>query len=120
VVFSFGKDERLRKRDEIQHVFSKGRKVSCAGARLFYRRNDDEQNRVLFTVVRGYGTAVERNHARRLGKEIYRVLKTSIVPGYDLIVLFYPERDEFSSRKRQLVRLFSEAGLLGTDGENRT
>ena len=117
VGLTFGNDKRLRKRDEIQSVFSNGKKISCAGARLFFKESNLDITRILITVVHGYGTAVERNHARRVGKEIFRVLNPSIVPGYDLIVLFYPGKDGFEKRKRQIVRLFIEAGLFGTNGE---
>jgi ribonuclease P protein component len=119
----FGWQERLKRRDDINRVFKKGRSVTCPGARLFYLDNGLPYNRIVFTFVRKFGNAVERNRARRLGREAYRFLRGGLKSGYDLALLVYPaegplsrgaaaaEKPGLSRRMRQLKTLFSKAGL---------
>jgi ribonuclease P protein component len=113
----FGRQERLKKRDDITRVFKKGRFVTCPGAKLFYLENGLSYNRIVFTFARKYGNAVKRNRARRLGREAYRLSKRDAKTGYDLVLLVYPqavegEKPDFLSRRmRQLKSLFAKAGL---------
>jgi len=104
----------LKGRNEIREVFGKGKRVGCQGAKLLVLKNDLPRNRICFTFSRGFGTAVERNRARRLGREAYRNLKPSLKCGYDLILLVYPENAKpvFAGRMGQLKYLFAKAGLL--------
>jgi ribonuclease P protein component len=109
----FRRAERLKRRNEIREVFDKGRRTGCRGAKLFVLRNNLPRNRICFTFSRGFGNAVKRNRARRLGREAYRNLKSRLQCGYDLILLFYPEDSQtFAGRREQLEYLFTRAGLL--------
>jgi ribonuclease P protein component len=109
--FRFKRDERLKRRDEIRAVFNRRAAVSCSGARLFRLENGLARNRIAFTFARKFGTAVERNRARRVGREAYRLLKNRLKSGYDLVLLVYPGRDSLGDRLDQLEKLFSRAGL---------
>jgi len=103
----------LKGRNEIREVFGKGKRIGCQGAKLFVLKNELARNRICFTFSRGFGTAVERNRARRLGREAYRNLKPRLRCGYDLILLVYPESaPTFAGRMDQLQYLFARAGLL--------
>jgi ribonuclease P protein component len=77
-------------------------------------KNNLPHNRICFTFSRGFGTAVQRNRARRLGREAYRNLSPVLRHGYDLILLVYPEdtKTVFAGRMAQLKLLFTRAGLL--------
>jgi len=130
--FRFRRTEHLKGRKEIREVFGKGRRFSCRGAKLFVLKNDLPYNRICFTFSRGFGNAVDRNRARRLGREAFRLLKPRLSGGSDLILLVYPESDpvserplttelfttklfttkNLSGRMDQLESLFSKAGLL--------
>jgi ribonuclease P protein component len=80
-------------------------------------------NRIAFTFARHFGTAAERNRARRLGREAYRHIRDGLKPGYDVVLLVYPrkngakkeaaQKDVFAVRMEQLKILFSKAGLYG-------
>ena len=85
--------------------------MSCSGAKLFRLENGLGRNRIAFTCARKFGTAVERNRARRLGREAYRLLKNRLESGYDLVLLVYPGRDSLADRMDQLATLFARAGL---------
>jgi ribonuclease P protein component len=113
----FRRRERLKKKGDITGVFKKGRSVTCPGAKLFYLENGLSHNRIVFTFARKYGNAVERNRARRCGREAYRLLKKGVEIGYDLVLLVYqaengkPKKPFLSLRMKQLKSLFTKAGL---------
>jgi ribonuclease P protein component len=75
-------------------------------------------NRICFTFSKGFGNAVVRNRARRLGREAFRLFKPRLIGGYDLILLVYPEPERLFTAKAlpdrtlQLESLFCKAGLL--------
>ncbi|MDR0554004.1 MAG: ribonuclease P protein component [Treponema sp.] len=111
-IFRFKKEERLKERDAIRQVFKRGRVVTCAGAKLFCLKNELSYNRIAFTYARKFGNAVERNRARRVGREAYRHIRDTTKNGYDLVLLVYPGKDFFTVRMEQLGILFFKAGLL--------
>jgi ribonuclease P protein component len=108
------REERLKKRNDIREVFGKGKRIGCRGAKLFVLKNNLPHNRICFTFSRGFGTAVKRNRAKRLGREAYRNIKPRLCCGYDLILLVYPDDADatFAGRMKQLELLLSRAGLL--------
>jgi ribonuclease P protein component len=55
---------------------------------------------------------VERNRARRVSREAYRLVRNRLKGGYDLVLLVYPGRDFLADRLEQLKTLFSRAGLV--------
>ena len=110
--FRFSRKEKLKRRDEIREVFNRRKGVTCPGARLFILQNGLPYNRIAFTFSRKFGNAVERNYSRRLSRETYRLLRNELRKGYDLVLLIYPGRDDFSVRKDQMRELFSKAGLF--------
>ena len=75
-------------------------------------RNGLEYNRIAFAFSRKFGKAVERNHSRRLSREVYRQLRNELRKGYDLVLFVQPGRDVFSVRVEQMRELFSRAGLF--------
>jgi len=113
----FLKAEHLRGSASIQTVFRKGKKYNCDGAKLFVLANGMERNRVVFTFPREYGTAVERNHSRRLSREAYRLIRQYLAAGFDLTVLVYPGKDVFAVRQWQLETLFRKAGIWSKEND---
>jgi ribonuclease P protein component len=114
VDYRFRRIERLRGKKEIEKVFRDGRRFGFAGVKLFVLGNGFEYNRICFTFPRKYGNAVERNRARRLSRETYRLLRPRLKGGFDLVLLVYPPRKDetFPPRKEQLAVLFTKAGLF--------
>ena len=122
----FTREERLKGRKDIREVFDRGKRyiskgdavsggnAGCGGAKLFVLKNSLPRNRICFTFSRGFGNAVTRNRARRLGREAYRSLKPRLKCGNDMILLVYPEdvRSTLAGRAQQLETLFARAGLL--------
>ena len=124
--FRFRREERLKGNREIREVFSKGKRFSCHGAKLFLLENNLPFNRICFTFSKlskgkqvsmrnQFWNAVARNRAKRLGREAFRLIRHSLKCGYNIVLLVYPETEKtavFSDRERQLESLFKKAGLL--------
>jgi len=118
--YRFPRTEKLKGRNEIREVFGQRKGVSCAGAKLFKLRNGLAYNRIAFAFSRKFGTAVERNHSRRLSREVYRLLRNELKKGYDLVLLVYPGQEIFSVRMDQLRNLFSRAGLFNSSTDQES
>lgn len=110
----FKRVEHIKRPVDFRKLFKDGKRVSVAGAKLFFLPNGSEFNRVGFPLPRGFGNAVQRNRAKRFSRETYRKLKAHLNNGYDMLFLVYPpsEKDSFSTRCVQFQTLCEKAGLL--------
>lgn len=108
----FKREERIKNPEDFKTLFKKGNKASISGVKIFFKENGTEINRVAFPLPRGYGNAVERNLSKRYSREAYRLLKTHLNTGYDILLLVYPGKDSFSTRCVQFRTLFQKAGLI--------
>ena len=72
------KKDILRRKDDFNSIYRKGRSIGERYVVLFYRENDLSYNRTAFLASKKVGNSVERNRARRLMKENYRFLKDNI------------------------------------------
>ena len=86
----------------------------CAGARLFLLKSESSVIRICFALPRKFGNAVQRNRARRLGREAFRLLRPRLrTGGYDAVFLVYQGGiDSLATGTERLAALFSKAGLL--------
>jgi ribonuclease P protein component len=111
---SLTRKERIRGRAALAKVFSVPRKMACSGARLRAAENGLGYSRVVVSPVRGYGGSVERNRARRVGKEAYRCIKGSIRPGFDLAFILLPSgRFGAAETRRRVSGDFSYGERIG-------
>ncbi len=78
---------------------------------MFVLPNGLSHNRFLCTFKRGFGTAVERNRARRISKEAYRKIKPQLKTGSDIVLLVFSAQDDYFERFRQFVFLFTKAEM---------
>ncbi|EPF46484.1 ribonuclease P protein component [Treponema vincentii F0403] len=111
------KEERLCGAARIRDMFKKGHRYSCDGAKLFVLPNKLPYNRFVCTFKRHYGSAVQRNKARRLSKEVYRQMKSQLAVGADILLLVFPGSDTFSIRARQLYCLFKKADMFSIQSQ---
>ncbi len=108
---SLTRDERLRRKKDIKRLFTAGKSVSGGAIRLIYRANGLENSRVLITLRKKFGTAVERNRARRLVKEAYRHLKDGIPNRYDIGFVLYEKGLTYTETVQLVLTLLKRAGL---------
>ena len=108
----FKREERIKNPADFKKLFKSGNKISIPGAKLFYLENNLGMNRVGFPLIRGYGNAVERNLSKRYSREVYRLFKSHLNTGFDMLILVYPGKDSFHSRCEQIRLLCQKAGLL--------
>jgi len=108
----FKRCERIKNPADFKDLFKNGKKTGVPGAKLFYKENGLGKNRIGFPLPRGYGNAVQRNLSKRYSREVYRLFKTHLNTGYDMLFLVYSGNDSFSSRCVQFRLLCEKAGLI--------
>ena len=109
------REERLRKRNDIENAFRFSKNVSCHGIKLIFKENNLDKNRILAVPKKGFKGAVKRNKQKRIIKEIYRNMKSGLKTGFDLIFLIFPDNNinySFKDREVQVYKLVRKAGLV--------
>jgi ribonuclease P protein component len=97
---TFSKQERIRRRKDFLAVYTKGRKSAHGGLALHVRPTDRRRTRLGLSVGRSVGHAVERNQLKRRLREIFRLCKHLLEPGYDVVITV--RRDAASRSYREL------------------
>jgi ribonuclease P protein component len=87
----FGKQQRIRKRAEFQHIQGSGRRVFTRNFVLMLAARDKSDEhpsaRLGITVSRRAGNAVQRNRAKRLIREAFRATRELWAPDLDVVVI---------------------------------
>lgn len=98
---------RLLRRAEYDAVYKAGRRRSGREFAVFLRQNGLELSRFGWSVKKALGNAVRRNRIRRRVREIVRVHRDEIAPGWDVVI--HPRgsaaHSEFSKLAQDLLRL---------------
>ena len=98
---------RLARRAEFEAVYRGGRKRSSATFLIFLRPNGSERTRFGMSVKKALGNAVARNRIRRRVREILRLHRKEILPGWDVVI--HPNRTagtlEFAKLEAELLAL---------------
>jgi ribonuclease P protein component len=111
---SLSKSEIVKRKGDIDRIFSTGRRYAGRNLKLIVCHNDLDVSRIVVIPVRNYGNAVMRNRIRRQIKEIWRTEKHEMIPGYDIAFVVYPGKSiDYDSRRKQIVTLSTKAGLYG-------
>jgi ribonuclease P protein component len=88
-VAGFSRDERIRRRSEYQQVYDRGLKIHGRLFTLFALSTDLPRGRLGIAATRKLGSAVQRNRAKRLIREVFR--RNKPVGGFDIVVV--PKRN---------------------------
>ncbi|HEY6291184.1 MAG TPA: ribonuclease P protein component [Terriglobia bacterium] len=106
--YSFPKTSRLLRRNEFRRVYQEGRRRSAPLCTVFFRSNGLAESRLGLTVPVAVGNAVLRNRVKRRVREVFRLNRSSIPAGWDIVV--NPRRDAatvpFATLTKELLRLF--------------
>ena len=81
------KKEVLRKKEDFSAIYRRGKSVSDRLIVLFYRKNGLSYNRTAFLASKKVGNSVQRNRAKRLMKESFRISCDNLKTGYDIIFI---------------------------------
>jgi ribonuclease P protein component len=117
--YTYGKEEKLKRRKLINEIFNTGRSFPSYPFRVFYKKiNIDVKAKVGVSVSkRNFKHAVDRNRIKRLMREAYRLEKYSLLDNIDeqvVVMIIYTQRKELpfdiikSKMKTTLKRLCSE------------
>jgi len=86
----FGKEKRLRRKQDIDALFADAFRVSCGGLTARYAKNTVHVNRIAIANGRRWGNAVERNRVRRIAREAFRVWPGNKAAGsVDIVITQY-------------------------------
>ena len=112
------KKEILRKKEDFDAIYKAGRSVPDRYIVLFYRENDLPYNRTAFLASKKVGNSGQRNRAKRLMKESYRLHREEFSVGHDLIFI---ARNTINGTKRGDVEnsLMNAARRGKVTGQNR-
>jgi ribonuclease P protein component len=81
--------DRIRRRTDFERVYSQGVRISGRFMTLFVLRTGSSQTRLGVAATRKLGSAVVRNRAKRLARELFR--RQKIAGGYDIVIV--PRRE---------------------------
>lgn len=102
---------------EFRRIYRKGKSAVSPQLVIYCQRNRRGHSRLGVSVSTKLGCAVVRNRVRRRIREIYRLNKAKVLPGYDLIVVARVRAVETDYQKldRTYLRLLEQLDLLRED-----
>ena len=102
---------------EFRRIYRKGKSAVSPQLVIYCQRNRQGHSRLGVSVSTKLGCAVVRNRVRRRIREIYRLNKAKMLPGYDLIVVARVRAVETDYQKldRTYLRLLEQLDLLRED-----
>jgi ribonuclease P protein component len=97
----------LVRRAEFDAVYRHGRRKSGRELVVFLRPNGLEVSRFGWSIKRALGSAVRRNRIRRRLREVVRLHRQEIHPGWDIVI--HPHRSvatmKFAALAEELLKL---------------
>jgi ribonuclease P protein component len=105
------RDCRVVRRAEYDAVYREGRRRSNREFTIFVRPNGLDLSRFGWSIKKALGTAVRRNRIRRRLREILRLHRQEISPGWDIVI--HPRSSaataDFSALMTDLLKLLPRA-----------
>jgi ribonuclease P protein component len=106
----FPRAARLVRRSEYDAVYREGRRRSSREFAVFLRANGLDESRFGWSIKRALGNAVRRNRIRRRIREIVRLHRQEISPGWDIVI--HPRTSvataEFAALAEELLKLLPQ------------
>ena len=104
----------ITRNNDFRRAYAKGKSFVGPLVISYVRKNRLGVTRVGITTSKKVGGAVQRNRARRVIREAYRLLSASVKPGYDLVFVSRGKTPYVKSTEvqRQLMGQLTSAGVL--------
>lgn len=113
---------RLVRRAEYDAVYREARRRSSREFTVFLRPNNLDLSRFGWSIKKALGNAVWRNRIRRRLREIVRLHRQEIAPGWDIVI--HPRSSaataEFAPMAQELMKLLPRAATAQEAGGKRT
>ncbi|MBM7572519.1 ribonuclease P protein component [Aquibacillus albus] len=106
---------RLKKNEEFQLVFNKGKSFANRQLVLYFLKKTDQQHfRVGLSVSKKIGNAVVRNQIKRYIKQAFLELDGKVANNYDFILIARkPVKDmDYHQVKKSLIHVLSKSKLI--------
>ena len=102
---------------EFRRIYRKGKSLVSPQMVLYWQKNRQGQSRLGITVSTKLGHAVVRNRVRRRFRELYRLHKPEMQPGFDVILVARGRavRSTYQQLDETYLRLLRQAGLVPED-----
>ena len=109
----------LKKNYQFKKVLSKGKYYSGEFIEALILENNKSQNFLGIAVNTKLGSAVKRNHLKRLFREAYYFLEESIKEGQEVVFLWKKkqsiENATYKNIKKDMQHIFDKAKILKKD-----
>lgn len=99
------KEFRLKKNHEIAKVVKIRQRICGECYNLYYQKNNIK-TKIAFSVSKKYGTAVERNYAKRVARELIREYYDTLPKDNIVLVIKAPSKlKSFQEKKKDLDKI---------------
>lgn len=92
-----------------QRIYRQGKSQVTPFFVVYFKRNRVKGNRLGITATKKIGNAVERNRAKRVIKEAYRLLEPQIPAGLDIVIV--ARRKSVFSKMQTVMAALKEVKL---------
>lgn len=100
----------IKKSSDFQKIFSSDKKNFSGNAGLYYLPSQTLE--IGIVISKKQGTAVQRNRARRLIKEFFRLHQKKITPARIVIAVKAPLAVSYYEGEKIMLKLLRKAGLM--------
>ena len=107
----------VKQNSDFRRIYRRGRSAVSGGVVVYCLKNRKGMSRLGVTVSTKLGHAVVRNRVRRRFRELYRLHRADMLPGWDIIMVGRVRAAELPYQKleKQYLRCLAELGLLRED-----
>jgi len=106
----------LKKNYEFKKVFQKGKVYTEKNMKVYISKNNIGENRIGIAVSVKADCAVRRNRIKRLIRENYRLISSTLKKGYNIIFLWNKNSEinkmNFKIIEEELAKIFKKAELF--------
>lgn len=110
------KTKMLKKNYEFKNVLTKGKKYFGKYIIIYIQKNNINSNKLGIAISKKSANSVHRNKIKRLIRENYRLMESSIKSGYNFVIMWNKnakiEDAQFYSIKKDIKYLFEKAEIF--------